>query len=228
MRIAVVPARGGSKRITRKNIKPFCGKPILQWAIETAIRSGLFDRVIVSTDEHEIAETALAAGAEVPFFRPAKLADDFTATIPVICHAIDELCLDKSTEVCCIYPTAVFTTVTLLKDAVDLLDASQADFVMPVTVFSCPLGRALALDNKYRLTLLTPQNENLRTQDCQTFYHDVGQFYLGKVSAWLDDKPFYAKDVRGLVLPRYLSHDIDTPEDWFFAELIFNAIRNQN
>lgn len=223
-KIAVIPARGGSKRIPRKNIKPFCGKPMLQWTIECALNSGLFDRVIVSTEDEYIAEIAISTGAEVPFLRPAALADDFTATVPVVCHVIEALDLPCLAEVCCIYPTAVFTTAEILQQAFTLLNQSQADFVMPVTAFSCPLGRALVLDDNQRLTLLTPQNENTRTQDCKTFYHDVGQFYLGRAASWLAPKAFYANDVKALIMPKYLAHDIDTPEDWYYAELVFRAM----
>lgn len=224
MNVAIIPARGGSKRIPRKNLKHFCGQPILYWPIKTVLDSGFFDRVIVSTDDDEIADLALAKGAEVPFYRPAELANDYTATVPVIRHAINSLKLDASDVVCCIYPTAVFTRAEDLIKAITLLLATSADFVMPVRQFDCPLDRALQLDSAGKLSFLHPQNENKRTQDCETNYHDVGQYYIGRAAAWLKDKPFYAQDVRALLTSKYLAHDIDTPEDWFYAELMFNSI----
>lgn len=224
MNIAVIPARGGSKRIPRKNIKHFYGKPILQWPITAVMDSGLFERVIVSTDDEEVAEIALAAGAEVPFYRPAELANDYAATVPVIRHAIQALGLSDSDIVCCIYPTAVFSRAADLRQAMALLQETEADFVMPVTAYSCPLARAMMIDATGRLKLSLPQHENTRTQDCDTFYHDVGQYYLGTAAAWLRDKAFYEQDVRALVTPRFLAHDIDTPDDWYFAELVFRAI----
>lgn len=224
MNIAIIPARGGSKRIPRKNIKHFYGKPILQWPITAVIASGLFDRIIVSTDDEEVAEIALAIGAEVPFYRPAELANDHAATVPVIRHAINAIGLSDSDIVCCIYPTAVFSRAADLCQAMSLLLETSADFVMPVTAYSCPLARAMMIDDAGRLKLSLPQNENKRTQDCDTFYHDVGQYYLGTAAAWLRDKGFYEQDVRALVSPRHLAHDIDTPDDWYFAELVFRAI----
>ncbi|OEY71080.1 pseudaminic acid cytidylyltransferase [Rheinheimera salexigens] len=224
MKVAIIPARGGSKRIPRKNIKDFCGQPMLSWPITAAINSGLFERIIVSTDDSEIAAIAEQCGAEVPFIRPSSLADDHSATVPVIQDAITRLNLATSNQVCCIYPTAAFIQATVLQAAFELLQQTGADFVMPVTEFSCPLARALNLDLQGRLQLLQNENENSRTQDCATHYHDIGQFYLGTAAAWLSPKAFYAQDVRGLTVPRYLAHDIDTPEDWKYAELVFSQL----
>lgn len=224
MKIAIIPARGGSKRIPRKNIKNFFGKPMLSWPITAAINSGLFERIIVSTEDSEIATIAKECGAEVPFVRPSRLADDHAATVPVIQDAITRLNLAASDRVCCIYPTAAFIRGAVLQAAFKLLQQSAADFVMPVTAFSCPLARALNLDSQGRLQLLHIENENSRTQDCATHYHDIGQFYLGTAAAWLSSKAFYAQDVRGLIVPRYLAHDIDTPEDWQYAELVFRQL----
>jgi pseudaminic acid cytidylyltransferase len=222
--VAIIPARGGSKRIPRKNIKDFCGQPMLSWPITAALNSGLFERVIVSTEDSEIAAIAEQYGAEVPFVRPSRLADDHAATVPVIQDAITRLNLAASARVCCIYPTAAFIRGAVLQAAFKLLQQSAADFVMPVTAFSCPLARALNLDPQGRLQLLNAEHENTRSQDCATHYHDIGQFYLGTAAAWLSSQAFYAQDVRGLTVPRYLAHDIDTPEDWQYAELVFSQL----
>lgn len=221
MKIAVIPARGGSKRIPRKNMKIFCGKPMLQWPIAAAVASEIFERVIVSTDDPEIAKLAKEAGAEVPFIRPAELAGDFVATVPVIQHAISQLNIPQLSHVCCIYPTAAFLTPQTLHAAVMQQQKSEADFVMPVIKLSCPIERALSLSNTGLLSMRYPEHLNTRTQDCAELYQDAGQFYLGTVDAWLNNRDFYQQQVAAITIPKYRAHDIDTPDDWVLAELIF-------
>jgi pseudaminic acid cytidylyltransferase len=224
MRIAIIPARGGSKRIPGKNIKLFHGKPMLNWPIEAAIASALFDRIIVSTDCPHIAEVARAAGAEVPFIRPAELAGDYIATVPVIQHAIASVNMPQLQHVCCIYPTAAFLTPQILHDASVKQQTIEADFIMPVTAFSCPIERALLITEPGLLAMREPEHLNTRTQDCQALYHDVGQFYYGTVAAWLSSKAFYEQRVAAIQIPKYRAHDIDTQQDWLLAELVFSQL----
>ncbi|MEE2001199.1 MULTISPECIES: pseudaminic acid cytidylyltransferase [Alkalimonas] len=224
MTIAIIPARGGSKRIPRKNVRLFAGQPMISWPLRMALASGLFERVLVSTDDAEIASVAREEGAEVPFIRPDSLAHDMAATVPVIQHAISELRLPGHELICCLYPTAVFTTADDLREAVQQLQATSADFVMPVTAYTYPLSRALSLDSTGRLAMKAPEYLNSRTQDCDSYYHDVGQFYLGTAAAWMSEKPFYEQMVQGMTIPRYRAHDIDTPDDWQLAEVLFRHL----
>lgn len=226
MNIAIIPARGGSKRVPRKNIKHFHGKPIIIYPIETALKSGLFDQVVVTTDDNEIAEIAQEHGGKVPFKRPAKLADDHATTIQVVQHAIETLGITDLTTVCCIYPTAVFITPATLKQAFDYLSLNQADFVMPVTTYSCPIERALKINKNGHLTMRNLAHLNLRTQDCEKLFHDVGQFYFGTSQAWQHPDLFYTQRVKPILVPKYRALDIDTIEDWELAELIFSKFNN--
>ena len=228
MNIAIIPARGGSKRIPRKNIKNFCGKPMIAWSIEVAIDSGLFDRVIVSTDDDEIAKLANSLGAETPFKRPAELASDYATTIPVIQHAIENSSTKNIKYVCCVYPTAAFITSSILKESLLHLESENADFVMPVVAYSCPFERALQINKDGLLSMNNISNINKRTQDCNVLYHDIGQFYFGTINAWLYPDNFYGKRVKAIQVPKYLAHDIDTLEDWQHAELMFAIQNNQN
>lgn len=224
MNVAIIPARSGSKRIPGKNIKLFHGKPILSWPIECAIASGIFDRVIVTTDCQKIADIAEKAGAEVPFLRPADLAGDLVATVPVIQHAINRLELHSSHNVCCIYPTAVFLTEKMLRAAEAKRQALNADFVMPVVKFSCPIERALLMAPTGLLSMRNSEHINTRTQDCEALFHDIGQFYFGSVSAWLSKDPFYEQRVAAIEVPKYRAHDIDDEADWVLAELVFSQL----
>lgn len=227
-RIAVIPARGGSKRIPRKNVKSFCGMPMISWPIKIAISSRLFDRVVVSTDDKEIAEIARTYGAEVPFIRPNELATDTTATVPVIQHAITALAAQQDDIICCIYPTAAFIQADDLQKSMQELMSDTVDFVMPVTAYSCPLSRALKLSEDGLLNMCSPEFVNSRTQDCAVFYYDVGQFYLGKTSAWCSERSFYQQRVKAVVVPKYRAHDIDTQEDWDYAEMLFSSLIQAN
>ncbi|MAA74152.1 MAG: pseudaminic acid cytidylyltransferase [Salinisphaeraceae bacterium] len=227
MNLAVIPARGGSKRIPRKNIRNFCGKPIIVWVIELAKQSELFDRVIVSTDDVEIAEVAASAGADVPFIRPASLANDHAATVPVIAHAIQWMNDNATTptEVCCLYPTAALIRQGDLHTAKRLLaDSEDANYVVPVTRFPYPIQRALQINRHGRAELLHPVTFSARTQDLQTAYHDAGQFYWGRASAWAQESSVFGDKSVALELPRSRVVDIDDEEDWVIAEAMFRVL----
>lgn len=225
--IAVIPSRGGSKRIPRKNIKDFCSKPMIAWSIEAAIASRCFDRVIVSTDDDEIAAVAREWGAEVPFVRPASLADDHTGTIPVIAHAVQWLSdNDQAPEaVCCVYATAPFVQPEDLQRGWKALQQPSVDYAFSVTSYAFPIQRALRLTTEERVAMFHPEHFTTRSQDLEEAWHDAGQFYWGRSDAWLKGKPFFTDDSVPIKLPRHRVQDIDTPEDWQRAEWLFKAWR---
>lgn len=225
MRLAVIPARGGSKRIPRKNIKPFGGKPMIVWSIETAMQSGCFDRIIVSTDDTEIADVARSHGAEVPFMRPPELSDDHTGTIPVIAHAIQWQNENGplATEVCCIYATAPFVQAEDLQRGLTILFSSGADYAFSVTKYAFPIQRAFRITPNQRVDMFQSDHFNKRSQDLEEAWHDAGQFYWGKAQAWLAQKPVFSNDASPIQLPRHLVQDIDTPDDWIRAEWLHRA-----
>lgn len=225
MNIAIIPARGGSKRIPLKNIKNFAGKPIIAYSIEAAQRSGLFNRIIVSTDDLDIAEVARQYGAEVPFLRPKELSDDHTGTSAVIKHAI-EWVLGGNIPVqyvCCLYATAPFVQPQLLQTGFETLVQSGKDFAFSVTSFAFPILRSLRLTTEGGVEPIWPENTPKRSQDLEEAYHDAGQFYWGRVEAFLNDIPVFSNAAVPVILPRHLVQDIDTPEDWERAELMFQA-----
>jgi pseudaminic acid cytidylyltransferase len=225
MKIAVIPARGGSKRIPRKNIKDFCGRPMIAWAISAAKESGLFDHIIVSTDDEEIAGIAKNWGAETPFVRPVDLADDLTPTVPVIAHAVKS-CLELGWDadyVCCIYPCVPFLQVGDLISALDLADTQNADFVYPVTEYAHPIQRAMRRLSSGEMQFFSPQFELTRTQDLEKTYHDAGQFYWGKTSAWVAHKKMHTAGL-GMPIPNWRVVDIDSEDDWLRATTIFNSL----
>lgn len=226
MRLAVIPARGGSKRIPRKNIKPFAGKPMIAWSIEAALQSGCFDRVIVSTDDAEIAQVAQAHGAEVPFVRPPELSDDHTGTIPVIAHAIQwqNAHGEQASQVCCIYATAPFVQPHDLQRGLQVLQGTGADYAFSVTSYAFPIQRAIRITPEQRVQMFQPEHFNTRSQDLEEAWHDAGQFYWGRAEAWLAHKPLFSHDAAPVVLPRHRVQDIDTPEDWERAEWMFKAL----
>ena len=228
MRLAVIPARGGSKRIPHKNIRPFWGKPMIGWSIEVALKSGCFDKVAVSTDDAEIAEVALDFGAEVPFVRPADLSDDHAPTLPVIAHATSWYQAQgyTPTEVCCLYATAPFVQIDDLQKGLVQLQRSGAQYVFSATDFGFPIQRAMYLSDTGRVAMLHPEHANTRSQDLQETYHDAGQFYWGRAQAWLDQLPFMGADAEIIYLPRYRVQDIDTEADWRRAELLFQALKS--
>jgi len=226
MKIAIIPARGGSKRIPRKNVLPFCGRPMIAWPVQTALASGLFDHVIVSTDDEEIAGIASGLGAEVPFLRPAELADDHAATIPVIAHAtawaqargwgVD--------AVCCIYPTAPMVSADDLASGLRQLDEARCDFVFTATDYASPIFRAFRLLEDGSVEMFFPERFAARSQDLPRALHDAGQFYWGRPQAWLSADAIFGPRSKALVIPRWRVQDIDTPEDWHRAEALFEAL----
>lgn len=228
MRIAVIPARGGSKRIPRKNIKEFGGRPIIGWSIEAALESNCFDHVIVSTDDEEIAIVARKEGAEVPFLRPSSLAQDNTATAPVIKHAIEWVTTNWSaTEyACCIYATAPFVETSRIKEGFELLCKTDANFAFSVTSFGFPVQRAIIIREDRRLEMLQPEHALTRSQDLEEAYHDAGQFYWGRASAWVDELVVMGPASVPVVVPRKRVQDIDTFEDWERAELMFKILQS--
>jgi len=229
MRVAIIPARGGSKRIPRKNIKDFCGQPMISYSIHAASASGLFDRIIVSTDDEEIAQIARTFDAEVPFMRPKSLSDDHTPTIPVIAHAIEELQnLGHTIEaVCCIYATAPFIRADDISRAYASLTEYRKQYAFPVTTFPFPIFRSVTRDEEGNIEMLWPEHFATRSQDLVETYHDAGQFYWGTPDAWLSGTPIFSKAATTIVLPRHIVQDIDTPEDWERAEYMYRALKSQ-
>jgi pseudaminic acid cytidylyltransferase len=230
MKLAVIPARGGSKRIPRKNIRPFHGRPIIGWSIAAAQDSGCFDRIVVSTDDAEIAEVARALGAEVPFIRPPELSDDHAGTIPVIAHAIEWHRREgfRAASVCCIYATAPFVAAQDLRQGLQTLERTHADYVFSATSYAFPIQRAIRLKEDNAVEMFDAANFAKRSQDLEHAYHDAGQFYWGCAEAWTEEVPIFSSTARALVLPRWRVADIDTPEDWECAELMFDAIRRRS
>ena len=228
MKIAVIPARGGSKRIPRKNIKTFCGKPMIARTIEAAMASGCFDAVVVSTDDDEIADVARHYGADVPFKRPDNLADDHTPTIPVIKHAVQwyEEHVKPVDFVCCLYATAPFLDAKDIQRGLSLLQESDADYAFSVTSYAFPIQRALRLSDEGRVSMFQPEHFTTRSQDLTEAWHDAGQFYWGTSRAWTAEKPLFSEQSTGVPLPRHRVQDIDTPEDWTRAEWLFKALQD--
>jgi pseudaminic acid cytidylyltransferase len=227
LKVAVIPARGGSKRIPRKNIKSFSGKPIIAWSIEAALDSGLFDNVIVSTDDTQIAQVAKRCGADVPFMRPNMLADDYTGTSPVVAHAIEWYRSQGvlPDPVCCIYATAPFVTPADLQRGLQTLTVTGVEFAFSVTSYPFPIQRAIRLTEWGRVEMFQPQHLDSRSQDLEEAFHDAGQFYWGKASAWCSEKPIFSPDSAAVILPRHRVQDIDTLEDWTRAECLFRAMQ---
>lgn len=225
MNIAVIPARGGSKRIVGKNIRPFAGKPLIAYSLEAAKQSGLFDDIVVTTDSDEIAVIARDYGATYVVMRPEELANDVVGTFPVVQHAIDVYQQDKGPldNVCCIYATAPFLQADKLKEGLQRLQAdADMHFAFSVTTFPFPIQRAIRLEGK-GVVPIQPDKMGKRSQDLVECYHDAGQFYWGTTAAWLSGKPTFATTSIPVVLPRHLVQDIDTPEDWQRAELMYRA-----
>ena len=229
MNLCVIPARGGSKRIPRKNIKEFCGKPMIAWSIEAAINSKCFDRIIVSTDDEEIGSVAERFGAEIPFWRPAQLSGDYTGTTAVLAHAIDwqNTHGEEAVNVCCLYATAPFVTPDNLVEGLNLLTAADADYAFSVTSYGFPIQRAIRITSGNRVEMFQPEHFNTRSQDLEEAWHDAGQFYWGKSSAWLENKSVFDLSSVPLILSRHQAQDIDTPEDWERAQLMFDVRRSK-
>ncbi len=226
MKIAMIPARGGSKRIPRKNIKPFCGKPMIAWSIEAAKASCLFDRIIVTTDDNEIAEVARQWGAEVPFMRPSALADDHAGTAPVIAHAT-QWALDQGLDVasvCCIYATAPFIRVADLRRGWEELESGNWEYVFTATDFAAPIFRSFERMAEGGVQMFFPEHVLTRSQDLPIALHDAGQFYWGRTSAWLLKKRVFDRHTMPLVIPRWRVQDIDTQDDWERAEMFASIL----
>lgn len=227
MKLAIIPARGGSKRIPRKNIKLFCEKPMIAWSIEAALQSGCFDQVIVSTDDEEIAVVARRYGATVPFVRPAELSDDHTGTIPVIRHAIEWVNAQGQSveQACCLYATAPFVSPVDIRRGLDTLLDTGSDYAFSVTSYAFPIQRAIRLNAEGRVEMFNPEHFNTRSQDLEEAFHDAGQFYWGKADAWLQGRMIFSPASVPVALPRHRVQDIDTPEDWVRAEWLFKAMQ---
>ncbi len=230
MKFCVIPARGGSKRIPRKNIREFCGKPMIAWSIHAAQASGCFDQIIVSTDDPEIADVSRQLGAEVPFMRPAKFSDDFAGTTPVVAHAVQwhQDQGQELTAVCCLYATAPFVAPSDIKKGLDLLEQAAVDrFVFTVTAYASPIQRALMIDSASGVSkMLHPDQFVKRSQDLEPAFHDAGQFYWGRPQTWLNSENLF-EGSKPLLLPRWRVQDIDTEDDWTQAELMRKALADE-
>jgi pseudaminic acid cytidylyltransferase len=229
MSIAVIPARSGSKRIPGKNTKPFGNRPMIAYAIDGAIESGLFSHIVVSTDDPAIAQLAISLGAQAPFLRPSSLSDDYTSTVHVVAHAIVECDLAgwKFDRVCCIYPAVPFMEAEDLKGALALLESSGLEYSFPVTAFPSPPQRAFSRQTSGRLVSLMPEYSATRTQDLEEGYFDCGQFYWGRKKAWQEMKNIHQHGA-GYVIPSWRVVDIDTNEDWRRAEIIMAFLNGRD
>lgn len=226
MDIAIIPARGGSKRIPGKNIKDFCGRPIIAYSIRAAIESGMFDEVMVSTDDEQITFVARQYGAVVPFMRSDKTAGDYSTTVDVLVEVLEEYRTRGKTfcHVCCLYPTAPFVTTDKLSKAMNMLASSGADALIPVIPFSYPPQRGLILENG-RLKMKWPENLTVRSQDLDPLYHDSGQFYIIKAETLLKENTLFADNTIPLPVSELEAQDIDNETDWKLAELKYRLLR---
>lgn len=221
MSLAIIPARGGSKRIPRKNIRPFRGKPIILWSIETALASGLFEEVMVSTEDEEIAELARQAGASVPFLRSERAASDHATTADVLNEVLDRYeAVGRTFELaCCIYPTAPFATAEDLRSGHDRLVSGEFDAILPVAVFAYPIWRSLKREEDGRVEMHFPDNLNARSQDLPEAWHDAGQWYWFRVGRFREIGTVLGPRTASVVLPGTRVQDIDTEDDWAVAEI---------
>ena len=228
-KVAIIPAREGSRRIPGKNIKIFAGQPIIAYSIKAAKDSNLFDRIILSTDSEKIAEIGESYGAEVPFIRPSELADDFTGTAEVLNHAINWLNEHDRfyPYFCCIYPTAPFLEKKYLVKGFDILCKENASTAFSVTSFPYPIFRALKIEANNRIRMFWPEHLKSRSNDLPDAYHDAGQFYWCDTKKFLKGKTVFLSDSIPVFLPRYLVHDIDTLEDWQTAEIFYSAFKRR-
>jgi pseudaminic acid cytidylyltransferase len=226
MKIAIIPARGGSKRIPRKNIKEFCGKPMIAWSIEAAKLSGLFEHIIVSTDDDEIAEVSKQWGAEVPFMRPAKLSNDFAGTTDVVAHATQwglEAGFDLE-AICCIYATAPFIQANDIVRGWDAISANSWNYVFAATDYAAPIFRSFQQTKNGGIEMFYPEHVNTRSQDLPNALHDAGQFYWGRPASWIGKKPDFNANSTVVLIPRWRVQDIDTLDDWVRAEIMKKTI----
>ncbi len=225
--IAIIPARGGSKRIPRKNIKDFAGQPIIKYSIDAALTSGCFDEVMVSTDDQEIAQVAQSFGAKVPFFRSKENSSDTAMTFPVLEEVVTEY-KKRGMEfdyVCCIYPTAPFITPERLRTAKQTLINNNAEVVLPIMKFGYPIQRSLRIENG-KVRMFWPENYNVRSQDLEPAYQDCGQFYFFKTKILFEPGMIYSKNTLPIIVPESEAQDIDNEEDWRIAEIKFKLIKH--
>lgn len=223
--IAIITARGGSKRIPKKNIKDFCGKPIIAYSIKAALDSCAFDEVMVSTDSNEIADIAKSCGASVPFLRSEKTSDDYAATADVILEVIEKYKeMDREFDiVCCIYPTAPFVTSEKLKEAIALLDDDSVESVIPVVRFSYPPQRAFVINDE-KIGYKHPEYASSRSQDLEAMYHDCGQFYVCRTESFIKHGSLVTPNTKPVIVPETEVQDIDTPSDWELAEIKYKRL----
>lgn len=228
-KLCIIPARSGSKRIHKKNIKNFLGKPIIAYAIEAALQSNLFDEVMVSTDDKAIATIAKEYGAVVPFLRSNKNSGDYATTIDVINEVLEIYKSNNKVfeQACCIYPTAVFVTDKLLNNAFNLLLKNQFDSVFPVMEYSFPIQRAVKKDAYNKITLFQPKHLNSRSQDLEKAYHDAGQFYWFNTKVLLEKGKLWTNNTGVLVIKQSQGQDIDTLEDWKLAEIKYKMLHEK-
>lgn len=224
--ICIIPARGGSKRIPRKNIKHFSGKPIISYSIQAALDSKLFDEVMVSTDDSEIAEIAKKYGAKVPFLRSDNNSNDFATTLDVIYEVIDNYKTQNKSfdNVCCIYPTAPFVTTQKLFKSLELLNNKELDTVFPVIKYSFPVQRAMRKFQKKFIRMIQPEHMETRSQDLEPTYHDAGQFYWFKTERILEQKKIWTDSTGFIEINELEAQDIDTETDWKIAELKYKMM----
>jgi N-acylneuraminate cytidylyltransferase len=227
--LAIIPARGGSKRIPRKNIKEFLGKPIIAYSIEAALNSNLFDEVMVSTDDAEIAEIAISYGAKVPFFRSEETSNDYAHIADVIEEVVIEYTKRGKifNNFCCIFPTAPFILSSRLLEGFNLMNDKNFDSVFPVLRFSYPIQRALKIENE-QVAMILPENFNKRSQDLMPTYHDSGQFYWMKKSEFDINKSLFTKNSGAIILSEIEVQDIDNEDDWQMAEIKYNILNKKN
>jgi len=230
MNVAVIPARGGSKRIPRKNIKQFCGKPMIAWPIEVVKQSGLFEHILVSTNDEEIAEVSKSYGAEVPFMRPVELSNDYARTTEVIGHAVSWMHEQQwqPEAVCCIYATSVFLTVDDLKKGFETLSTGNWSYAFSVTDFEYTIFRSFREHPDGGVEMFFPEHFEKRSQDLPLALHDTAQFYWGKPDAWLKHLKLFDLHSYPVKIPRWRVQDIDSQDDWKRAELLFRLIRKDN
>lgn len=230
MKVAIIPARGGSKRIPRKNIRIFAGLPMIAHSILAAKASGVCDRIIVSTDDEEIAAVARCHGAETPFIRPPHLANDHAGIMEVVQHAIHAISEENQeiSHVCCLYATAPFVTGESLRQGLDILEEGKYSYAFTVSTFGYPIQRALRINKDGGLEPIYPEYRLTRSQDLEEAYQDAGQFYWGLNAAWKSGEILYSPASHPIIIPRHLVQDIDTQEDWERAEWLYRSWKESN
>lgn len=228
LKIAIIPARGGSKRIPRKNIRPFAGLPMIAHAIQSAQKAAVFDKIVISTDDDEIADIARTYGADVPFRRPPELSDDFAGVVPVVAHAVRWAQEHgwAATHACLIYATVPLLQPQYLREAFDKMTAEHKSFCLSVAAFPAPIQRSIKLAPE-GLEPFDPAGMKARSQDLEPAYHDAGQFCWGTADAWLQQRSVFSHETTGIVLPRHLVQDIDTEDDWAFAEILYKLLQQR-